>query len=256
MPQSRFELSTPEPCSQDWETMSGDARRRYCTSCAETVVDLAYLTRREVEVLAMRAAAGEKVCCRITRRSDGELVTKDEAVARSSHRGSVLLSAALAAGLPAAAQTAKMIPAVEAAVASPLGAAGNDDSQAIITGRLLKPDGTPVDTGLVYLADEHSRTRLFVVDSLGRFELHAAPGAYDVVVQTGADQAEHIPVVLLHEGQQSFGDVRTQAGRSDLVAAADPDTTMGTVMSTIGPSWHNRFRHPVLYVRALIRRHR
>jgi hypothetical protein len=167
----------------------------------------------------------------------------------------VLLSAALAAGLPAAAQTTGMTPAIEVAVA-PHASEGNDDSQAVLTGRLLKPDGTPVDSGLIYLAGEHSSSGVYVVDSLGRFELHAAPGSYDVVVQTGTTQAEHIPLVVLHEGQQSVGDVKTLAGRGDLVASADESFTMGDVVSTIRWSWRNRFRHPVLYVRSVVHRRR
>lgn len=254
MSRGSFELSTPEPCSQDWAAMSGDLRQRYCSLCAKTVIDLAHLTHREIEVLAMRAAAGDKVCCRITRRSDGELVMKEEPTARSSHRGSVLLSAALAAGLPAAAQGPKMTPAIEVAVA-PIASEPGDDSQAIITGRLLKPDGTPVDTGLVYLDGEHANGRIFVVDSLGRFELHAAPGSYDVVVQTGVDQAQHIAAVVLHEGQQSFGDVRTQAGRGDLVGPEE-SFTAGGMIATVRWTWRSRFRHPVLYARSVVHRHR
>ncbi len=242
----RMELTTPEPCSEAWDAMRGDSRQRYCEECAKTVHNLAGLTRREVELLAMRADAGERVCCRITRDIDGSVVLRGDAGRGHGLRsGSVLLSAAIAAALPAAAQMTNVAPG-----ASAVSSAG----MARVTGRLLKPDGSPVDTGLIAFGPDGGSTGFYVADSSGRFEFEAPPGLYDFVVQTGSGQAQHMPVVALHEGEQSFGDVRTEAGRSDLDLNVAYSSTGGALSSTISWSWHGRLRHPLLYVRSVLRK--
>jgi hypothetical protein len=242
----RLEVSTPDPCTQSWEAMRGDLRHRHCAECAKTVHNLASLTRREVELLAMRAVAGEEVCSRITRDVDGELVMKADP--KHSHLSrSVVLSAALMAGLPAAAQSASVAPKADAA------AAGQSAGVARVTGRLLKPDGSPVDTGLIYVAPEGAAGQFYVVDSIGMFEFRVPPGTYDFAVQTGPGEAQRIRTALLHEGEQSFGDVKTQAGRDDLTMTAEY-TTGGAMTSRISWSWRGRLRHPVLYARSLVRK--
>jgi|GEM_PF-6907455 len=242
----RLEVSTPEPCTQSWEAMQGDHRQRHCAACAKTVHNLAFLTRREIELLAMRAAAGEEVCSRITRDADGELLMKADP--RYSHVSrSVVLSAALMAGLPAAAQSANVGLKTAAVVEEP------SVGVARVTGRLMKPDGSPVDTGLIYVAPEGSAGQFYVVDSVGMFEFRVPPGTYDFAVQTGPGEAQRIRTAVLHEGEQSFGDVKTQAGRDDLAVTAEY-TTGGTMSATLSWSWRGRLRHPVLFVRSLVRK--
>ena len=251
--QSRFDVSVAAPCSESWNRMRGSGRARHCSVCEKVVHDLALMTESQVEVLAMQAAAGVPVCARITRRAEGGLALKsDPEPLGRSNVGTVLLSAALATGIPAAAQNSSMIRETEAGTAhrstEPVRVASGDDSQAVVTGRLLKPDGTPVNVGLVYVG-----AQLFVVDDRGRFELHTAPGTYEFVVQTGPAEAEHMAAVILHEGDQSFGDVRTADGRGDLVLGISY-TTMGTMSSTLRWPWRSRVRHPVLYLRSVARK--
>ena len=231
--------------------MRGSSQARRCGVCEKTVHDLAHLTAGKVEVLAMRAAAGDAVCARITRRSDGELMMRQEReIAGRSYAGAVVLSAALTAGLPAAGQTPQGSTLVAEAgphASAELVRVEEHPAEAIITGRLLKPDGTPVEAGLIYISGS-----FYVADDRGRFELHAAPGTYDVAVQTGPRQAEHMPSVVLHEGKQSFGDVRTLANQADLLDSYS--TTGGVMKSTVRWSWRGRLRHPVLYLRSVARR--
>ena len=254
--QRGFDLSVRQPCAESWEAMRGEGRSRFCEGCGKVVQDLSLMTDRQVEELAMRAAAGEKVCARVTRRIDGELVTLGPEKTRAARiaQGAVLASA-FAAGVPLAAQELGQTvqPAAQAEVIlkevppEPQAIPG----KAVVIGRLLHPDGRRVNTGLVYVEDAQGTGPLYVVDASGWFEIHAAPGIYNFVVQTGKDQVERVPGVVLHEGVQEFGDLRTRAGQQ-ATEFEETYTLMGTLSAvTTHWGWH-AFRHPVLYVRYLV----
>ena len=63
------------PCSADWESMIGDARRRFCGQCELNVYNLSEMSRREAEDLINRTEG--RLCVRFYRRADGTVLTKD-----------------------------------------------------------------------------------------------------------------------------------------------------------------------------------
>jgi len=248
--QRDFELSVVQPCAEDWEAMRKQGRSRFCESCGKVVQDLSLMTDRQVRELAMRAAAGESVCGRVTRRMNGELVTLGAEQTRAGRIAQgALLAGALTAGVPIAAQTPqrqdesgvvlKEIPPEPQAL----------PGEAVVTGRLLHPDGRRVDTGLIYVQNADGLGPLYVVDESGWFEIHTTPGTYNFVVRTGKDQLERVPGVVLHEGVQDFGNLRTCAG---MRPPEEIEITLGEVASVkVGWGWH-AIRHPILYARYLI----
>jgi hypothetical protein len=238
-------------CGEDWSAMRGDGRRRHCAACGRDVVNVATMTPRAVKRMALRAAAGEQVCARITRR-DGELVTLDPAPMRVGRVAQqAVLTVAMLAGLPAFAQQSQQdneSVMLKEALPEPEAIPG----MAVVIGRLLHPDGSRVDTGLVYAEPAQGYGPTYVVDASGWFELHLKPGTYDFVVRTGADQVERVPAVELHEGVQQFSDLRTRTGQP---VPDEIETTMGTVSVTTTTRWGwHAFRHPILYARSLTRR--
>ena len=254
---NQIELRTSKPCSEDWGAMRGDARARHCEVCAKTVHDLARMPPKDVERLALRAAAGEAVCARITRRANGELVTLEDRPGLFGARAA--MAVAMVAGMPAAAQSVKVdddpLPLC-GPIPTELGAVvkGCQKVQppADVTGRVLRPDGSPVSSGLIYVSQESKGGTLYVLDELGTFELHEEPGTYEITLQTKADEAQRISTVELHAGYQSFGDVRTRVnvpGLNDYTTY----TTVGEVVLVARWSWKGRFRHPVLYAKYILR---
>jgi hypothetical protein len=65
------------PCKANWNEMSGDERSRHCRECKLNVYNVAGLTKKEAEALLEKAAAGQRVCLRLSRRADGTIITKD-----------------------------------------------------------------------------------------------------------------------------------------------------------------------------------
>jgi len=63
------------PCSQNWEEMVGDERKRFCAQCQLHVYNFSAMTQAEVESLLMKAEG--RVCGRIFRRADGTILTQD-----------------------------------------------------------------------------------------------------------------------------------------------------------------------------------
>jgi hypothetical protein len=253
--QRGFELSVVQPCAESWDAMRREGRVRFCESCNQVVQDLALMTDRQVQVLAMRAAAGERVCGRITRRMNGELVTLGSEPTRTAAIAQrALLASVFGVGLPMAAQESGQAvqPQVEVMLKEVQPEPQPIPGKAVVIGRLLHPDGRRVDTGLVYVQDAEGYGPLYVLDASGWFEIHVVPGVYDFVVKTGKDQVEHVPGVILHEGVQEFGDLRTRTGQQapEIVQTF----TVGEVVSVRTRWGWNAFRHPILYARYLARR--
>ena len=85
------------PCTVPWDTMSGDAVKRFCGQCRLHVHDTSQMTRDEAREL-LRATNGD-CCVRIWRRPDGRVITKDCNRVRRALRRRLRVLAAAAAGL-------------------------------------------------------------------------------------------------------------------------------------------------------------
>lgn len=68
-------IKIASPCSQDWDSMVGGDRRRYCGECRMNVYNLSGMTRSEAEDLLLNAEG--RLCVRYYRRADGTVLTKD-----------------------------------------------------------------------------------------------------------------------------------------------------------------------------------
>ncbi|MEW5737541.1 MAG: hypothetical protein AB1938_01380 [Myxococcota bacterium] len=96
-----LDIRVVSPCSEKWESMSGDERKRFCAKCQLHVHDIASLTEREV--LALFEKETGRVCGRLYRRADGRVMTADCPVglARARRRLALVLTAATAMVLTA-----------------------------------------------------------------------------------------------------------------------------------------------------------
>ena len=91
-----------QPCSADWDDMSGDDRVRFCGKCEKNVYNLSAMSREEGEAL-VRDKEG-RLCVRLYQRADGTVITNDCPVGmeRARFRARVwrrVSGAAAAAGL-------------------------------------------------------------------------------------------------------------------------------------------------------------
>ena len=68
-------LKVASPCSQDWNAMIGDNRKRYCGECKLNVFNLSGMSRAEAENLIMNAEG--RLCVKFYKRADGSVITQD-----------------------------------------------------------------------------------------------------------------------------------------------------------------------------------
>lgn len=47
--ESKYKISIPKPCHEDWEKMTPDATGRFCSSCTKSVVDFTSLNATEIQ---------------------------------------------------------------------------------------------------------------------------------------------------------------------------------------------------------------
>ncbi|MGC4071849.1 MAG: hypothetical protein QM760_04915 [Nibricoccus sp.] len=76
-------LRIDKPCSQNWESMAGDDRRRFCAQCQHHVHNLSQLTEREIQKILNTDG---RVCGMLVRDPFGRLITKPERGWRASLR--------------------------------------------------------------------------------------------------------------------------------------------------------------------------
>jgi hypothetical protein len=103
-------VDVASPCHARWEDMTGDERIRHCAECNLKVHNISALSRDDAEAL-LRASAGDRLCIRLFRRTDGTILTQDcptgVAALRAKARRALVRVAALlgligAAGVAAA----------------------------------------------------------------------------------------------------------------------------------------------------------
>lgn len=109
-----LEITIAEPCSEAWEGMSGDARRRYCETCALFVHFGPALTRKQA--LDLVRGSSERVCMFLEFEDDGRARFKPEPVSAevAPARGSRWIASASAALLAACARTEPAVPSLAA----------------------------------------------------------------------------------------------------------------------------------------------
>src|SRR5215510_11108097 len=98
-------LQVVSPCSTDWDRMSSDEKKRFCSECNKFVYDFSQMTRRQVKAIV--SIHKGRLCARITRKPDGSVVTAETPPVNPvvARRASPVVNATLAAilglGVPA-----------------------------------------------------------------------------------------------------------------------------------------------------------
>ena len=98
----KWDFHIPEPCDQDWDSMEGDERQRFCNKCQSQVHDLSQLTEEKVHALMDRA---ELPCVQVLMWPDGTIEVQEKVAALQRQRQGLrrlAVSAAVAVPLLAA----------------------------------------------------------------------------------------------------------------------------------------------------------
>lgn len=69
-------VQVASPCHEDWGSMVGDDRVRFCLKCEKNVYNLSSMTREAAEAL-LAERIGDELCVRFYQRADGTVMTED-----------------------------------------------------------------------------------------------------------------------------------------------------------------------------------
>jgi hypothetical protein len=71
-------LAISTPCTEDWDNMDGDERKRFCGKCQRHVHNLTEYSTQEAEALiAEGTSSGNRTCVRFYRDAKGRVVTNN-----------------------------------------------------------------------------------------------------------------------------------------------------------------------------------
>lgn len=90
-------IQSPLPCSKDWNEMSGDEQKRFCSSCEKDVYNLSAMPRWEARKFVAQNAG--KVCVRYVRLPNGKVQTADTKLYKITRRASQIAAGVFSATL-------------------------------------------------------------------------------------------------------------------------------------------------------------
>lgn len=186
-PKSRIVVA--QPCSEDWDAMQGDSRKRHCAECDRDVLNSASMTPGEIEQVLQ--AGAPLPCMRLAQFSDGSLLVASE-VARERRALSGLSAAFISLlALTGINANAQGVPSVA-------------PSTATISGHVVDAWGRPARNAEVVLTQtskEHPGGETVTTDAEGRFEAKVAPGSWTVAASKGIARSQ-VQRMRLRPGQQ------------------------------------------------------
>lgn len=121
------------PCSETFEAMEGDAKRRHCAECNEDVHDLSAGTEEDARAL-LREAAGKRICVRYAATPSGTIRF------RATLTVAAVATAAVVAGCSSVDMSGPAPAARPMAVAHPDGGADANERVEIMMGQYVEDD--------------------------------------------------------------------------------------------------------------------
>ena len=181
-------LAVKSPCSQDWNSMIGNDRVRFCEHCSLHVHNISEMTRAEALRLAHRSNG--RLCVRYLTNAQDSIVTRipgSQRIYQIGRRVSRLASGAFGATLSVSAVFAAPAPAVHGdngAVIQQIKSMTFIANSASLTGTVIDPNAAVIVGASIILTNVQARWELTTTtDDTGKFRFDSlAPGYYNLKV--------------------------------------------------------------------------
>ena len=69
-------LSIAAPCPANWDSMTGDDNKRFCSYCNQNVYNISAMSPTEAEAL-LSSQFGKRLCVRLFKRRDATLISRN-----------------------------------------------------------------------------------------------------------------------------------------------------------------------------------
>jgi hypothetical protein len=235
-------LAVASPCSEEWEGMAGDERRRHCDRCRRDVLDFSWLTAREIQ--SHLEASGGRLCARVTW-TGGRLTHLPPATPsvlsqriperRVSPLAATVVTAFLAAGLgpvragteakppaPASAPEESQAESTRATREAASGAAGGT-----LRGAVTDLDGRALPGVTLYarnLLDGSQRVTVSGAD--GSYTLDVPAGLYDLLAELEGFRSAERHEVAVEPGEAKSLGLRLEESDEAVVTVLTGETAL------------------------------
>jgi hypothetical protein len=184
-------ISVPDPCTENWDEMTGNERVRFCSHCAKDVNNISEMTRKQAERLVKKS--GGRLCIRY--RIDPKTQSPIFALARHSVAAGVLGASLLTAGAYAQTedpqQSLVQIERVER----------SGDASSKISGYVTDPNGAAIPYAIVTITNEETLlSQIQNASAEGFYEFKdLAAGRYKIHFEGGGFAAQDIGDVYISD---------------------------------------------------------
>jgi hypothetical protein len=232
---SRLEsLRVASPCPVSWESMSGNAKVRFCQQCQLHVYDISQMTRTQAQALI--AGTEGRICARLFRRADGTVLTKDCPVGlrawrrRITRRAGAALTVLLSLSASAFGQTWSRTPHARAGgghatLTRSLRRLNPQEGRATLRGIIRDPQGEAVPGARATLLNEKTKHKQTVKsDAKGEIKFGLLePGDYSLKVEsTGFQNYQHEHLSLYSNEELRFDIQLSFGGTVGVIVCEEP----------------------------------
>ncbi len=222
---NRFDaVRVSSACSSSWDAMSGTAQKKFCSGCNKHVYDFSQLSRKEADAI-MEASHGN-LCARISRTTDGEILTKEPLsilpVRIQTRRTSPVANALLATVLG-------MTPVATSIVSTPVSAATYssktskqysdvESGTASISGAVTDPQTAMIQGATVILSQDSSEIQMTKTNDRGTYSIqNLSAGIFTLTINYSGFKTTVVQEIQITEGEQKIQNVQMQNGAVEYV---------------------------------------
>jgi hypothetical protein len=205
---NRVRISSP--CSEDWDSMTGNDQVRFCSHCSLHVHNISSMTRRSAEKLVENSSG--RLCVRYIRLPNGKIHTEPQKLVQLDHRTSkiaagvfALASLGFTAGTVSAQTT--LTDQVEINVAKNRENKKHEDTNlpyGSLVGKVLDFTGAIIPGAQVELINKKTtQTRQFMTDEYGVYSFPIVEeGVYSLKVEAQGFRKNEINAITIDRNQQ------------------------------------------------------
>jgi carboxypeptidase family protein/ankyrin repeat protein len=202
-------VTVPSPCTEDWNSMTGNDQIRFCKHCDLDVHNLSQMTRSQAQRLIDRSNG--RLCVRYHHDSAGQPLTLPvrQKLHRIGQRTSRIAAGAFTATLSVTSAVAQNSTSSQSANWNPPNAAQQDTRWTLgssIVGTITDQNGAVISGATIFLSNDDMSVSLYVSTDLnGQFKIESLQlGVYNLRIEAPGFAAEQTAAVYL----QANGETR------------------------------------------------
>lgn len=211
---SNYQIKIAEPCHENWDEMSPNAKGKFCGSCAKDVIDFTYMTDQEVKLYFINYKGS--ICGRFNKT---QLKKKDERYFKLPAYTKQFVKAfamvfIMFTSCNTDAQTEGDTKGKIAIVAS---------DATLCSGEIFNSHGDAVINAKIKVLQHGKLLSQITTDEQGKYSIKLMPGDYDIEISKPSYEKYRSGVTVSDSG--TFGDFELK--KTD--AMIDPPQTLGMV---------------------------